>query len=77
MSLYASLFSGVSGLAANSSAMGMISDNIGMTSIFWHPCQLQFLRPTCRLSRLPAAASRRAFRSVFLNKLCRRPIRRR
>lgn len=28
MSLYASLFSGVSGLAANSSAMGMISDNI-------------------------------------------------
>tara|TARA_R110002096_G_scaffold435548_1_gene661354 strand:+ start:8379 stop:9761 length:1383 start_codon:yes stop_codon:yes gene_type:complete len=28
MSLYASLFSGVSGLSANSSAMGMISDNI-------------------------------------------------
>lgn len=28
MSLYASLFSGVSGLTANSSAMGMISDNI-------------------------------------------------
>lgn len=28
MSLYASLFSGVSGLSANSSAMGMVSDNI-------------------------------------------------